>query len=67
MSKLENDFLSGVLVPAAQPEADPVKAEGTATSFLRDLAMRLRSVPVVHGVDQYDVDRLLEIAREMEG
>lgn len=34
--------------------------------FLRDLAERLMSIPVMYGTDQGDVDILLEIARELE-
>lgn len=33
--------------------------------YLRDLAERLRSVPGPH-VDGYDIDRLLEVAREID-
>jgi len=38
----------------------------TDPDFLRDLAERLMAVPVLYGVDQGDVDRLLAIARQLE-
>ena len=34
----------------------------TDADYLRDLAERLMAVPALYGVDQGDVDRLLEIA-----
>lgn len=39
----------------------------THPEFLRDLAERLRHVPVMYGTDDGDIDRLLVIAREVEG
>lgn len=33
-----------------------------SSDFLRDLAERLMGVPVMHGVDQGDVDRLMSLA-----
>lgn len=35
-------------------------------AYLRDLAERLRHVPVMYGTDGYDIDRLAEIARAIE-
>jgi hypothetical protein len=35
--------------------------------YLRDLAERLMAVPAMYGTDQGDVDRLLEIAKELDG
>ena len=37
----------------------------TDADFLRDLAERLMVVPVMYGVDQSDVDRLIEIANQL--
>jgi|JI10StandDraft_1071094.scaffolds.fasta_scaffold906808_1 hypothetical protein len=37
-----------------------------AAEYLRDLANRLMHVPVEYGTDGYDIDRLAEIAREIE-
>ena len=34
--------------------------------YLLDLAERLMAVPAIYNVDQGDVDRLREIARELE-
>lgn len=34
----------------------------TDTEFLRDLAERLRRIPVLYGVDDGDVDKLLNLA-----
>lgn len=34
--------------------------------YLHDLAERLMHIPVTFGTDQYDVDRLLEIARKLK-
>jgi hypothetical protein len=51
---------------------DPHQPVGTAMmetetlDFLRDLAERLMAVPAIYEIDQGDVDRLLEIARELE-
>lgn len=33
--------------------------------YLRDLAERLMQVPVMYGVDQGDVDRLIDIANQL--
>ncbi len=33
-----------------------------ASDFLRDLAERIYKIPVTHGVDQGDVDRLISLA-----
>jgi len=33
------------------------------TDYLRDLATRLRKVPVCHGVDGYDIDTLREVSQ----
>lgn len=38
----------------------------TDVEYLRDLAERLMRVPVVHGTDQADVERLQFIASHME-
>jgi hypothetical protein len=40
--------------------------EQSDPDFLRDLADRIMHIPVVHNLDQGDVDRLLEIARKLE-
>jgi hypothetical protein len=37
----------------------------TDAEFLRDLAERLMAIPVLYGVDQGDVDRLIEIAQHL--
>ena len=34
--------------------------------YLRELAERLMSVPIMYGIDQGDVDRLIEIANQLE-
>ncbi len=34
--------------------------------YLRDLSDRLGCVPVMHGVDQYDMERLRKLARRLE-
>ncbi len=34
-----------------------------ATEYLRDLATRIRKVPVCHGVDGYDIDALREVSQ----
>lgn len=34
--------------------------------YLRDLAERLRNVPVMYGTDGYDIDRLQEVAKNIE-
>lgn len=36
------------------------------SKYLRDLAERLMHVPVMHGVDQSDADRLIAVARNIE-
>jgi hypothetical protein len=36
--------------------------EQTDAEFVRDLAERLRHIPVMYGTDDGDIDRLLEIA-----
>jgi hypothetical protein len=38
----------------------------TDVEYLRDLAERLRHIPVMYGTDDGDIDRLLEIARALE-
>lgn len=38
----------------------------TDSSYLRDLAERLMAIPASYDVDQGDIDRLLEIARQLE-
>lgn len=35
--------------------------------YLRALAERIFRIPVVHGTDQYDTDRLYRIAQDLEG
>lgn len=35
-------------------------------AYLRDLAERLMHIPVVHGTDQGDVERLYRIAQQLE-
>jgi hypothetical protein len=40
--------------------------ELSAPDYLRDLAQRLRHIAPIHGTDGGDVDRLQEIAREIE-
>lgn len=40
--------------------------EKPAPEFLRDLAKRLRHVPALYDIDGYDIDRLIEVAHEME-
>lgn len=35
--------------------------------YLRDLAERLRHIPVMYGTDDYDIGRLLQIARDNFG
>ena len=44
----------------------PAMMETETLDFLRDLAERLMAVPAIYEIDQGDVDRLLEIARELE-
>ena len=33
--------------------------------YLRDLSERLRGIPVEHGIDGYDIDRLLTMASDI--
>lgn len=40
--------------------------ELNSAEYLRDLAERLMRVPVMYGTDQDDVNRLCEIARELD-
>jgi hypothetical protein len=40
--------------------------EPPAAEYLRELAERLRQIPVMHGVDGGDIDRLQRIASELE-
>lgn len=35
-------------------------------AYLRDLAARINRIPVMYGTDQYDVERLEEIAANLE-
>lgn len=42
------------------------ESELPTPAYLRDLAERIFRIPTVHGVDGYDYDRLLGIAREFE-
>lgn len=35
--------------------------------YLRDLADRVFCIPVKYGTDQYDMERLYRIARDLEG
>lgn len=43
-----------------------IKGELTEVAFLRDLADRLMRIPVVNNVDQFDAERLLDIAMKIE-
>lgn len=43
---------------------DPV--ELPVVAYLRDLSERLMDIPVMYGTDGYDIDRLNEIARDLE-
>lgn len=38
----------------------------TTKEYLRDLAERLRKVPVMYGTDDGDIDRLLELAKTVQ-
>lgn len=61
--------LTGKLCPAGCVPVlctGPADAEPDAVAYLRDLAFRLIRVPVVHGTDQGDVDRLNRIATQLE-
>lgn len=40
-------------------------ANASDADFLRDLAERLRQVPVMYGTDDGDIDQLLQIARRL--
>lgn len=51
---------------AARVAREEAEAELSPAAYLRDLAGRLMHVPVVHGVDGYDIDRLSEIARSLD-
>ena len=42
------------------------ETELTNAAYLRDLAERLREIPVRYGVDGYDIDRLVDMARELD-
>lgn len=42
---------------------DPVAED---VKFLRDLAARLRNIPVMHGTNDFDIDRLTSLARRIE-
>jgi hypothetical protein len=44
------------------PTAAPLDLDRDGAAYLRDLAQRLMRVPVVHGVDGYDISRLSELA-----
>ncbi len=35
------------------------------SEYLKDLAQRIFRIPVMYGVDQYDYERLNEIARDL--
>ena len=35
------------------------------SEYLRDLAERLRHIPVMYGTDGYDIDRLEQIAKRL--
>jgi hypothetical protein len=50
-------------MPCKQKTVDP--SELGDQEYLRNLAERLMHVPVMYGTDQYDCDRLLELARKM--
>ena len=45
---------------------DDAHAETPAPEYLRGLATRIMHISALQGVDQYDVDRLTQIARDME-
>lgn len=51
---------------AEKPE-DLLHGRKSDSDYLRDLAGRLRNVPVMHGTDQFDSDVLLDMARRLEG
>ena len=36
------------------------------SDYLKDLSERLRNVPVMYGVDGYDIDRLRMMGKELE-
>jgi hypothetical protein len=37
-----------------------------AIEFLKDLANRVMHIPVIHGTNGYDVDRLNRLAKQLE-
>lgn len=47
-------------------EEEHLAAQEDSVDYLRNLSERLRSVPVMYGVDGADIDRLQEIATELE-
>jgi len=53
-------------IDACMDPHQPAMMETETLDFLRDLAERLMAVPAIYEIDQGDVDRLLEIARELE-
>jgi hypothetical protein len=40
--------------------------ELNSADFLRDLAERLRHIPVIHGTDDADISRLYRVAKQLE-
>lgn len=48
------------------PENENDFDEMPVVEYLRDLSERLINVPVMFGIDGYDIDRLNEIAKNLE-
>lgn len=53
-------------IPETIPEDLEENRELSPIEFLRDLSNRIMNIAVMHGVDQYDCDRLNEIATNLE-
>lgn len=48
------------------PDNEYEVPELSDVAYLRDLAERLRNVPCMYGTDGYDIDRLQEVAQNLE-
>lgn len=53
-------------IPESIPQDSEEYQELSPVDFLRDLSNRIMHIPVMYGTNQYDADRLNEIAREIE-
>lgn len=57
----------GLVVTKVQSEPEEEEEpEKSFPEYLRDLSERLRHIPVMHGIDGYDCEHLLTLARKLE-